>query len=306
MNPFTFIANNSALFGVLGVNTILAYAVFVPLSMGQFQVAQPVFCAIGGYAAGDMAIHTDLAFVPMLAIAVVLTSVVSLAFTPMLLRLSGLFLGLASFVLVGLAAAVAINLNFVGGALGLYSIPVYISSKVIWIMAVVVIAVVVVIRRSRFGLAMRVLRDDPIAAQGTGLSAFRINVYVFALSAAIAALAGIAQAYRFHTIGPDQFDLSVILAAVTYVIVGGLNNAAGPLVGSLIIGFLTNELGFLQNWQTAFNGAFLLVVVVFFPGGLTAIPPAVRTWLRERRTRPPDTPVILKAAGTGAAAGKVT
>lgn len=305
MNPFQFIANNSALFGVLGVNTILAYAVYVPLSMGQFQVAQPVFCALGGYAAGYMAIHTTLAFLPMLVIAVVLTAVVSLAFTPMLLRLSGLFLGLASFVLVGLAAAVAINLSFVGGAIGLYNIPVYISSKVIWIMVVVVVAVVVIIRRSRFGLAMRVLRDDPIAAQGTGLSSFRVNVYVFALSAAIAALAGIGQVYRFHHIGPEQFDLSVILAAVTYVIVGGLNNAAGPLIGSLVIGFLTNDLGFLQDWQTAFNGAFLLVVVVFFPGGLTAIPGAVRAWLQERRTPPPGTPVVLETAGTGAAAEKV-
>lgn len=306
MNPFQFIADNSALFGVLGINALLAYSVFVPLSMGQFQVSQPVFAGVGGYAAGLMAFHTNLAFIPMLVIAVALTAAVSIAFTPMLLRLSGLFLGLASFVVVGLAAAVANNVNGIGGALGLYSIPVYISSKVIWIMVAVVIAVVVLLRRSRFGLAMRVLRDDPLAAQGTGLSSFRVNVYVFALSAAIASLAGVAQAYRFHSISPAEFDLSVILGAVTYVIVGGLGNAAGPLVGSLVIGFLTNDLGFLNNWQTAFNGGFLLVVVVFFPNGLTGIPPAVRAWWRERKAPPGQDPVVAAPADADASAEKVS
>lgn len=283
---FQWFNENSALLGAIGISTIFAYSVFVPLTMGQFQVTQPVFTAIGGYAAGYLSLHLHLPMLVMLLIAVALACVGSLVLVPMLLRLSGLFLGLASFVVVGLVAAIALNLETFGGAIGLYGIPTGVSSKTIWIFLAIVILLVVLIRRSRFGLAMRVIRDDPVAAPGTGLSTFRVNVYVFVVSAAIAAVAGVMQVYRFHHVGPEQFTLSVILSALTYVIVGGLNNAAGPLVGSVLIGYLTNSLDFLRNWQILFNGVFLLIVVVFFPTGLTGIklPWRSRPWRGWGRT----------------------
>lgn len=115
--------------------------------------------------------------------------------------------------------------------------PVY---RVFMIAVAAVIALVLwlTLERTRIGAMMRATVDDPEMARGVGINVFRISMGVFALGAALAALAGVV-AGGFVGIYPGA-DFEILPYAFVVVIVGGMGSLKGALVGSLLVGLLDN------------------------------------------------------------------
>jgi branched-chain amino acid transport system permease protein len=273
---YNFIQENQVLLRLMGINVLVAYSMYFPLSMGQFQVAQPVFIAFAGYTGALLTQRQDLPFGIVVVIAIAAALVAAGLLAPALMRLSGIYLGLVSFALVGLTSVVALNLGFLGGSNGLYAIPRLVGNKQIWICVAVVVIVCIAVQRSRFGQAMSVVNDDPIAAGGAGLNVFRMHIYVFMFSALIAGLAGVLRVHTFHQINASDFGLAQILGILTFVIVGGLRSVWGPLVGVVTVMLIRTQIEALADWELAVNGVLLLAIIIFLPDGLTSMrPPAV-------------------------------
>ena len=126
------------------------------------------------------------------------------------------------------------------------------------------------IRRSRTGRAVVALRDNDRAAQSYGIDAPRLRVVTFALSGAIAAMAGALFVHHQQSLDPSSYGPIQNLTVFTMVVVGGLTSVTGALLGAL---FLLGTQWFLPaDWRILASGIGVLAVLWLAPGGLATIP----------------------------------
>jgi branched-chain amino acid transport system permease protein len=120
---------------------------------------------------------------------------------------------------------------------GVFSFPVY---RIFIIAVALAVAVVLwlVVERTRVGAMMRAAVDDAEMARGIGINVSAISVGVFALGAALAAVAGVV-AGGFLSVYPGA-DFEILSYAFVVVIVGGMGSLKGALIGALLVGLLDN------------------------------------------------------------------
>ena len=158
------------------------------------------------------------------------------------------------------------------------------------------------VRRSRFGLQLRAIRDDEDRARGLGVRAMRVKLSAFVISGAITAGIGAVWFYYINQVEPQTgfdplFDLTLVLMAF----LGGYGSISGAVLGALIIEPLT----LWVNTEPAFGsgslseillGAVFLLVVLFMPRGIIPTGGELITRIRTR-----GRPALPPAAATGPA-----
>jgi branched-chain amino acid transport system permease protein len=190
----------------------------------------------------------------------------------------------------------AYNLSVTGGTSGLlapiipyaastYNNPFYYAAFAI---AVGTIALSWLIRRSRFGLQLRAIRDDEDRARGLGVRAERVKLSAFVISAVPIAMIGGVWWYYTTLVDPASgFDPLFDVAVALMAFLGGLGTVAGPVLGALIIE--PAELYFQQQVSSGYiflilYGALFLVVILLLPRGI--IPTAyelITKWIARRK-----------------------
>lgn len=148
-------------------------------------------------------------------------------------------------------------------------------------------------RRSARGRTWRALGDDPVRLEALGYPVRRMRAYGFAVSTALAGLAGALYAATTGFVGPTFAGVAFSAQALIWVAVGGVGTVLGPLVGTLLVKWgeqvLSSNLGLQESWQL-FLGLLLILVVLVAPGGLMGAgrrDVGLRRLLGSRR-RPPD------------------
>ena len=165
---------------------------------------------------------------------------------------------------------------------------------------------------SRWGAAMRAVKDSETAAQSIGLDPVKIKTAAFAISAVCAGVAGAFFAPLWGFVTPSSFAFLQSILFVLVVMVGGAGSVAGPLVGAAIVVLLPELLAGLAEYRLLFFGALLLAVLWAAPEG--AVGTVLRLAARRRAQRlasprevdlGPEAPAALEAAGLGIAFGGV-
>jgi branched-chain amino acid transport system ATP-binding protein len=144
--------------------------------------------------------------------------------------------------------------------------------------------------RGTWGAAMRAVRDSETAAESVGLNPLAIKVVAFAVSAALAGLAGGLFAPLSGFVTPHTFGFVQSILFVLIVILGGAGSIAGPLVGALVVGLLPELLSGLEEFRLLFFGAMLLVVLWVAPDGLTGMYARFMRWVLPARADAAGTP----------------
>ncbi len=146
-------------------------------------------------------------------------------------------------------------------------------------LAVLCVAVVAVLVRSRVGLGIQAVREDEAAAEASGVGAFRHKLLALALSTALVGLAGGAFAYYHVSYYPQHvFSPVWTFDAVLISFIGGVGTIHGPVVGALFYVILKEVLAVrLVELHLLIFGVLFILVVLFLPGGL------VEAWSRVRR-----------------------
>jgi branched-chain amino acid transport system permease protein len=152
--------------------------------------------------------------------------------------------------------------------------------------AAVTLLVLANVLHSRFGRAMRAVRDDEVAAQLAGIHVARTQVLAFVLSAACAGLGGAILAMLAQSVSPSAFSLTLSLYLLLAVVVGGLGSLPGAVWGALLLVLLPDAITALTdtlpvdhetaqrlagNLPLAVFGLTLVVVVLAVPGGLQGL-----------------------------------
>jgi branched-chain amino acid transport system permease protein len=252
---------------LLAVNIVFAYGAFLPLAAGQLNLGLAGFAAIGAYAAAYAS--NSGAVAPTLAILFggLVAGAVALAIAVPVLRTRGIYLALATFAVGQIVQASILNLEIVGGAAG-YPVAGFVRLPTIAAFATAVVLIVAALFATRFGMAIRALHDDEIAADLMGVNVGAIQVAAFAIGSILVGIGGGLYAHYFSFIEAQNFNITLSITVVLYVLLGGIQSVLGPLFGAAVFTLLPELLRGSQNWRYVVFAAALIVLMALRPQGL--------------------------------------
>jgi branched-chain amino acid transport system permease protein len=121
---------------------------------------------------------------------------------------------------------------------------------------------------SRLGRAWIALREDELAASCMGINPVWAKLSAFAIGGFIAGLAGCIFAAKQGTVSPDSFDFIVSVMVVAMVVLGGLGNVAGVILGAFILSLLPELLRGFDIYRMLIFGFAMILIMLFRPQGL--------------------------------------
>ncbi|GAC1470261.1 MAG: branched-chain amino acid ABC transporter permease [Candidatus Dormibacteraceae bacterium] len=290
---FTFEFAKVAIFvcALLGLNLLTGYS-------GQISLGNGAFMAVGGYTTAILVHSAGVPYWATIPLAGVMAGVAGLLIGIPALRLSGVYLALATF---ALALSLPPILNhfdtFTGGHQGIVVPPVAAPfgldlSQEQWLyylctgIAVLLFVFAWGVVRSRTGRAFMAIRDSETAATASGISLAYYKTLAFGISAAYAGVAGSLLVIATSYINPDSFGLSLSLALLVGVVIGGLGLDFGAVVGGLFVVWLPYLAEKASGMQLGgfsfagkpdiFFGAALILIMFLAPNGAAGL--VLRGW----------------------------
>ncbi|XFF02438.1 branched-chain amino acid ABC transporter permease (plasmid) [Bradyrhizobium guangxiense] len=250
---------------------------------GQFSLGQSAFYAIGAYVVTAVMMEQfNINYVLCLPVAGVLCFGVGFLFGQPALRLSGVYLALATFALAT-AMPQLLKLNFLepwtGGVQGLvvtkpdapFGLPVSQDTWLYYFTLAVVLAIYIFsvnLLRSRSGRAFMAIRDNEIAASAMGVNVALYKTLAFGVSAGITGVAGGLSAIAVQFVAPDSFTITLAIQLFLGMVVGGVGWLPGSFVGAAFIIFVPNIAeGISKGLSGAVFGVLLFLVIYLVPHG---------------------------------------
>jgi branched-chain amino acid transport system permease protein len=255
---------------------------------------------VGAFAAGVMTVPSDvkpgvlpdafpiirdhtLGNLSSLALAAAVGGLFALLVGLPLMRLSGLAAGIATFAVLEITHNVLREWTKIGPGAGLLSlVPETTDLLQACIGAVVVICAAFAYQRSRLGRLLRATREDAAAAQAVGVGVHLQRLIAFALSGALAGLAGGLYVHMLGSLTADQLYLELTFLSLAMLVVGGMTSLLGAVLGALAISGLTSFLGEAEegvNLGVQLDlpegsglivvGALMAVMLILRPSGIT-------------------------------------
>ena len=291
------VVTNYGVYALIFVAVVTAWNMFSGFS-GYISLGQAVFFGSGAYAVGiaAKAWHiTGVSVFALLPLAAAVGAVIAVPFGLIALRVRRHTFIVVTIAVFFIFQLMAFNLNsFTGGTIGMSApflpwSPTTFNDRFYYITlgcAVAAVVLAVLVKRARFGLQLRAIRDDEDRARGLGVRTMRVKLIAFVLSATITGLVGGVWFLYLTQVQPQSgydplFDLSLVLMAF----LGGLGTISGPIIGALIIepGQLYLTIRYTNGYLSEILlGALFLLIVLFVPRGIV---PTAGEWLRRLRTR---------------------
>lgn len=276
---------STVIFGI-GINAMLALSIYLTLSCGLLSLANAAFMGIGAYTASMISMQTALPFPVALLAGAVMPAIVALIIGIPTLRLSGVYLAMATLGFGEVVRVIVLNLDITGGPMGLNGIP----QKTEWWHIVLLLAVSLFVlarmRRSKIGRAFEAIKEDEIAARLMGVNVAGYKLLAFVSGAVIAGVAGGLNAHYTFTIGPGNYAFENAVDILTMAVFGGTSNLIGPLIGSASLSILPELMHALKDFRLAANGLILILVILYLPKGVWD-PAKIRS-LRHKLTSAPS------------------
>src|SRR5919198_4929151 len=252
---------------LLAINVILAYGAFLPMVAGQLNLGVAAFVAIGAYSGGYISqtygAHPVLAALAALLIAALIGWIVAFP----ILRTRGIYLALATFALNQVVQGTILNLDAVGGASG-YPVPAHIGFPVVAAFSIAVLALMVVLFHTRFGISVTAVRDDERVADLMGLSVRAVQSAAFTAGAALAGLGGALYAHHFNYIEAQNYGVLFSIYVVLYVLLGGTQTVYGPLLGAAVFTLLPELLRGSAAWRYVIFACLIIAIMALRPQGV--------------------------------------
>lgn len=257
----------------LGLQLIIGFT-------GQMSLGHAAFFGVGAYTSTILMANYGWPFPVTFIIAGLATALIAFIVVPVL-RLSGLFLGMATLALGEIIYLLMNNLvDLTEGPYGIHSIP-YPSigiftfdsyTKFYFLFTIFVALAFLVISRItsfRFGRALIAIRENERAAAASGINIAYYKAVAFVIGCAIAGLAGSLYAHFNSYISPESFNLSVSINYLIMVVIGGLGNLFGAILGAFLVVLAPEYLRFLSVYRTIAFALLIVLFMMYMPGGLS-------------------------------------
>jgi len=255
----------------LGVNAILGLSMYAVLALGQLSLGQAAFMGIGAYASAILTVKFGAPFPLVLTAAMVAPAIAAMIISVPTLRLTGVYLAMATIGFGEVMRILYINTDYIGGALGLSGIPEKAGGFIIFGLLAVILAGFLSATRSKIGRAVEAIREDEDAARAIGINVGVYKLSALVVSAALAGLAGALNAHFSSFIGPNEYGFDTAVTILSYAILGGVTTPLGPVLGAVVLSALPEVLRPLHDFRLVFNGLVIVLVVIFLPRGILGL-----------------------------------
>ena len=250
---------------------------------GLVSVGQQAYVGLGGYVLFASAILAGLH--PLLAVPVAgaVAAVLALPIAGLMFRLRGHYFAIGTWVVAEVFRLIASQISALGGGSGV-SLPAGIvtamaSSRQLreflmyWValaLMIVVLAAIVLLLRSRYGLALTAIRDNELAARSNGVDVTRTKLVVYVLTALGTAMIGALIFLQKLRISPDTaFSVNDWTAFVIFMtVIGGIGRVEGPIIGTIVFFLLRRTLADLGSLYLLMLGAVAIAVMLLAPKGI--------------------------------------
>lgn len=271
--------------GVYGLNLLAGYT-------GYLSLAHAGFFAIGAYSLGILTVKAQLNFWLAFALALVITSIIGFLLGLIALRTKEHFFAIYTLC-VGYIIYLVIDKwdSLTEGVRGLIGIPAPANigpitfetplSQYYLVLAILLLVILVIYRivHSLTGRTYVAIRNSEDLAQTIGISPMKNKLEAFVLSTFFAGLSGALYASFIRFIGPDIGNIVITFDLLTYLLIGGIGTLSGPIVGTILVVWISQQLQFLQDYRMLIFGPILTLLVIFYPRGIVG---AISGWNAKR------------------------
>lgn len=268
---------------------ILAFSAIIPIGYaGQLVLSQGAFFGIGAYTFVKLTTSTPLPSWLAVVVAVAVGAAISYLLGLPAIRAGGIYLGIITLAFNEMFVILLDLLpDFFGGSKGLASpdlnflgISEVVPGEVLYYYVALFAFAGTLYAASRtldseIGWAFLALREDIRVAESIGVDSRRYRLLSFTIVGGIGGFAGALFAPLTGYISPSMFDLTTTIDIILAGVVGGISLPAGSLLGALIVIFVPEYLRFLSDVRFVVYGVFLVLLLIYLPGGLGG-------WLKER------------------------
>jgi branched-chain amino acid transport system permease protein len=278
---------------LIGLNVLTGYS-------GQISLGNGAFMAIGAYTTAILYYKLKVPYGWTILPAGLVAGLGGYLFGFPSLKLSGLYLALATFALALSASPVIKNFDgLTNGHEGIVLPPALdpfgfglTNEQWLYYLALIIAILLFLFARAMLGgatgRALRAIRDSETAAAASGISVAQFKTMAFGVSAFYAGIAGSLYAIITAFVSPDSFDLPLSLSLLVGMVVGGLGTLAGPVLGAAFVVWLPiYAQQIIHNRPDVAYGAILILLMFVLPQGIVGGARQLAGWYR-RRSRPEE------------------
>jgi branched-chain amino acid transport system permease protein len=282
ITPFMVDAYWTDVLNSVGLYALLALSLNLILGdAGLFNMGHAAFYAVGAYTAAILNTRFQLPILWALPIAGLTAAVFAAVVARPVIHLRGDYL---LIVTIGMGEIVRIALvndvfGLTGGANGIFGIarPSVFGYRIrkpheffylIWGFVAVTVFLFHRLEQSRFGRALNYLREDPVAAEGSGVNTARYKLLAFVLGAAWAGMTGSIYAAKMTIISPESFSFWESVVLFLIVILGGSGSIPGVLLGAFLVVALPEMFRGFATARMLVFGLVMMVMMIFRTQGL--------------------------------------
>lgn len=287
------------------VNAILGVSIYMTLSTGQLSLGNAGFMSIGAYTCAILTVKAGMPVYLAVPIGGLAASFISIIIGFPALRLTGIYLAIATLGFGEVVRVIVLNLKITNGALGISGIPT-LGAKIgkmlsslglseglggltaqqtsnLLVLGVIILVLAFLVffcvrlNRSRVGRAFAAIKADEAAAEAMGINTTYYKLLAFALGALIAGIAGGLSAHLTFFIGPKDFAYNRTVEILTFAVLGGSDLIIGPIIGALLLTLLPELLRSASEYRLMIYGALMVLMMAFRPQGLIS-EETVRFW----------------------------
>lgn len=292
----------------VGLNLLMGYA-------GQISVGHTGFFAIGAYTSGIAMLQLNLPFWVALPLAGLVSAGIGYLLGVPALRLSGFYLAVATLGFGIAVPLVILNSEAIsGGHQGLnpprptaFGFQFSSDLSYFYIVFAVLVLLVAVARwllNTKAGRAWVALRDSETAAQAMGVNLAYYKTLAFAVSGFYTGIAGSLNGHLITAIHPEGYTFTQSIQFLTFIVVGGMASIPGSIMGAVFLTIVQQAVSFgfpglesrFKDLPAIMYGFFLILCIMFLPGGLAGIAERVRDliWRAQRRRAQPEAGAVLE------------
>lgn len=258
---------------VIMINSILAVSLnLVTGYTGQLSLGHATFMGIGAYAATLLTLQLGFPFLASIILGAIVAAIFGFVIGVPTLRLKGDYLAIATLGFGEITKNILLNLEITGGPMGLRGIPKVTNIYIATTALILVIFSLNRIMNSRVGKSFIAIREDELAAEAMGINTAKFKILAFTIGAFYAGIAGGLYAFLFRYINPKDFNFMNSIEILCMVVLGGMGNTYGAILGAFIITVLPELLRVVSpviaQYRMVLYGLLLVIMMIVKPQGI--------------------------------------
>lgn len=250
---------------------------------GQVSFAHAAFAGVGAYASGMLTVFLGISPWLGILLGIIAAAVLGFGLGFLCIRMGGIYLSLTTLGFSEILRIIITNEEkWTRGTMGLQTPGLFAEySKtsyyfVFLFFTVLMLVLIYKLIHSEWGVTLRAVLNDEIAASASGINTLRVRILAFALTGAMAGMAGGLYGHYLMLITPDIPSLGQMFLILAMAVIGGMGSFAGPIIGSFVLEILSE---YIRNWgeyHVLLFGLIALAMARFAPEGIMGV------WKKKR------------------------